>query len=144
MQFDRAERRFVRRGRVGRLATTDGEGRPHVVPVCYALVDDELVSPLDEKPKSVAPTGLQRVRNVRANPEASLVVDRYVEDWDRLGWVQVHGTAAVRGPDDEGHEAAVGALREKYRQYCDQAIDERPRLVLSPDRVVSWGKLALD
>lgn len=56
------ERAFLGAMRVGRLATADGEGRPHVVPVCYALVGDEdirIVTPIDEKPKET--TDLRRV-----------------------------------------------------------------------------------
>ena len=37
--------------RVGRLATADARGNPHVVPVCFALTDDTLYITIDEKPK---------------------------------------------------------------------------------------------
>jgi PPOX class probable F420-dependent enzyme len=98
--FDEETRRYLASARVGRLATADGEGRPHVVPVCFALVGDALVTAVDEKPKSAPPDRLRRVRDVTANPRVALVVDHYTEDWSRLGWVQVRGTAAVLDPGD--------------------------------------------
>jgi PPOX class probable F420-dependent enzyme len=149
------ERAFLERARVGRLATADGEGRPHVVPVCYALVDPgtdtdvdgdgdadrpRLVSAIDEKPKST--TDLRRVRDVRANPRVAVVVDRYVEEWSRLAWVQVRGRARRLGAGDAGHARAVAALEAKYDQYADHTLDERPVLDVGVGRTLSWGALA--
>ena len=87
--FTDAERRYVETARVGRLATADAEARPHAVPVCFAFAGDRIVSPVDEKPKRVGPHRLRRCRDVDENPRVALVVDRYAEDWSRLGWVQV-------------------------------------------------------
>lgn len=141
MAFDGAERAFVERARVGRLATADADGRPHAVPICYAVLDDTVVSAIDEKPQSVGPSRLRRVRNVRANPRVSLIVDRYAEDWDALAWVRVDGDACVLDPGEEPHEAAVTALREKYDQYADHALEERPVLAIRPEQVVGWGAI---
>ena len=101
--------------RVGELATADAAGRPHVVPVCFALDGDTIVTAVDAKPKTT--TGLRRLANVRAQPAASLLVHHYDDDdWTRLWWVRVDGTAEVvdRGPvrDD-----AVALLVAKYAQY---------------------------
>jgi len=135
------ERRYLSAARVGRLATADLEGRPHVVPVCFALQEGDIVSALDEKPKDAEPDELRRVRDVRENPRVALVVDHYLEDWDRLGWVQVRGTAAVLDPGDDGHAGAVAALREKYDQYREHAIEERPVVRIDPGHTVSWDRL---
>ena len=147
--FADAEYSYVERARVGRLATTDGEGRPSVVPVCFALTDDRIVTPIDEKPKADDPTSLRRVRDVRANPRVTLVVDHYVEDWDALGWVQIRGTArildAATCEDDagtHGHESAIDALRAKYDQYADHALEARPVIAIDPGSVRSWGDLS--
>lgn len=139
--FQDRERRFVEGARVGRLATADAEGRPHVVPVCFALVDDRLVTPIDEKPQAASESGLRRSRDVEENPRVALVVDRYSEDWSRLGWVQVRGTATHLAPDEPSHPSAVRALREKYDQYADHALEERPIVRISPGGVLSWGRL---
>ena len=147
--MDPAERRFLAAARRGFLATADGDGRPAVVPVCFALVaDDEapdatpaVVTPLDEKPKEAPPRELRRARDVAANPRVALVVDRYDEDWAELAWAQVRGTAALVDPGDAGHAAGVAALREKYDQYAAHELAERPLLRVDPGHVVSWGAL---
>jgi PPOX class probable F420-dependent enzyme len=139
--FSPAERAFLASARVARLATADGAGRPHVVPVCFALDSDGVVTPVDEKPKDADPDALRRVRDVRSNPHVALVADRYVEDWDALGWVQVRGTASVLAPGDPARGDAVAALREKYDQYATHDLESRPLLRVDPGHVVSWGRL---
>lgn len=141
MVYSEIERAYLTAARVGRLATRDPLGWLHVVPVCYALVGDRLVSPLDEKPKTVPVGELRRVRNVRTHPRVGFVADHYREGWDDLGWVQVRGTAAVRAPGASGHEPGVAALREKYAQYDAHALEERPLIMVTPETVVSWGRL---
>src|SRR5688572_13825314 len=90
-----AQRAFLDRHRLAHLATVDTEGRPHALPVCFALVDDRLYTPIDEKPKRGDPRALRRVRNILAHPAVCLVVDDYDEDWTRLAWLQVRGTASL-------------------------------------------------
>lgn len=145
--FSDEEYQFLTSARIARLATADGEGRPHVVPICFAVVDVPasespwITTPIDEKPQQVEPTDLQRVRNIRENPYVALVVDRYVEDWDRLGWVHVRGRARVLDPTTEGHNSGVSALRGAYTQYADHDLDGRPLLRIDPGSVRSWGHL---
>ncbi len=86
---------LVQAVRVARFATTDGRGDPHIVPVCFTWDSTRAYIALDEKPKRVAPTALQRVRNILANPEAALLVDYYSEDWQRLAWVLLRGRATL-------------------------------------------------
>src|SRR5262249_60768301 len=88
-------RRFLEAHRVGHLATAGADGAPHVVPVCYALDDDALYSIADEKPKRRPARELQRLRNLRENPRAALVVDDWDEDWRRLAWGLARGPAAA-------------------------------------------------
>src|SRR2546425_8714195 len=102
-----AEATFVRAQRVARLATADGDGSPHVVPVCYAFDGTRFYTPLDEKPKRVAGTQLRRVRNIEARHEAALLIDQYDDDWSRLGYVLVHGRADLLQPDNETHRLAL-------------------------------------
>ena len=139
--FDPAERQYLADARVARLATAGADARPHVVPVCFALTADGIVTPIDEKPKSVGPTALRRVRDGDANPPVALVADHYVEDWTGLGWVQVRGTAAVVGPEASGHRVAIAALTEKYDQYADHDLATRPVIRIEPGTVRSWGAL---
>lgn len=141
--FSAAERRYIETARVGRLATADADARPHVVPICFTLLDETnaIVTPVDEKPKEVAPTELRRVRDIEANPRVALVVDHYREDWDALGWLQVRGTAALVAPGEADHGIAIDALRTKYDQYGNHALEERPIIRIDPGHVVSWGRL---
>ena len=123
---------------VGRLATASADGVPHVIPVCYALMDGLIYSVLDQKPKRASLTRLRRVRNIRANPQVSLVVDHYEENWERLWYILISGTAQLL---EEGAERpdAIQILREKYAQYRLMNIDPNPVIKITPSNVVSWG-----
>jgi PPOX class probable F420-dependent enzyme len=107
-------RERVGEARVARLATLGAEGRPHLVPICFALDGETLYSAVDEKPKRSK--RLQRLENIRRRPEVTVLVDHYEEDWSRLWWVRLDGTAIVL---DEGEEQghAVALLEAKYEQY---------------------------
>ena len=131
---------FLRSARVAHLATADREGRPHVIPICFACDGEELYSPIDEKPKKRLPLLLKRIKNIRENPHVSVVVDRYADDWRRLAYVLSVGRARVvtKGPK---HKRAVLLLRRKYPQYRRMAIHARPMIHIQPARVTSWGKL---
>ncbi len=108
------ERRFLSAQRVGHLATADGRAIPHVVPVCFAIWQGTLYITIDEKPKRVAGAALKRVRNIERNPIVAIVVDRYDEDWTRLGWVMLRGRAEILRNGTE-HDHAQELLRSRYR-----------------------------
>jgi PPOX class probable F420-dependent enzyme len=124
--------------RVARLATADAAGRPYVVPVCFAESGGVIYIALDAKPKSVPPARLKRVRNILANPYVSFLVDTYSDDWSRLSYVQVNGTAALAETGSEHHTAAIPLLREKYPQYLDMPIEREPVIVITPTSVHRW------
>jgi PPOX class probable F420-dependent enzyme len=100
---------------VARLATVRPDGRPHLVPVVFALAGDVVWTAVDDKPKSTR--RLQRLRNIEANPAVSLLVDHYEADWSRLWWVRLDGRAAVHQLEDDGAESGLAALAQKYAQY---------------------------
>ncbi len=95
---------------MARLATTEADGRSHLVPLCFVLEGDVLYSAVDRKPKR-SPR-LKRLENVALHPEVTLLVDHYEEDWAALWWVRVDGIAEVTES-----EAAIDALAAKYEQY---------------------------
>ena len=136
MELSDVARAFIRRASVGRLATVDAGGAPHVVPICFVLLDGRIYSVVDEKPKRT--TRLQRLRNLEANPRVALVIDRYSDDWSQLAWVMVRGLAEIIEAGEE-HAAAIAALREKYPQYRSMALDDRPVIRLLPERINAWG-----
>lgn len=139
--FEPHERQYLDTARVARLGTADGDGRPHVVPVCFTRLDDAIVTPVDEKPKTGSPDELQRSRDIRENPRVVLLVDHYTETWSELGWLQVRGTATHLEPEGAAHAPAVTALREKYDQYADHELEARPIIQITPGSVLSWGQL---
>lgn len=139
-----AEREYLDTANLGRLATVTPNGRPHVVPVCFTLVDDQIVTPIDEKPKHVSATDLQRVKNIQTTPQTVLLADHYTDTWEDLGWVQVHGTATITMPEEAPHDEAVTGLRAKYAQYESHTLETRPIITITPDRVQSWGTLTSD
>jgi PPOX class probable F420-dependent enzyme len=107
-------RELVAAARVGRLATLMPDGRLHLVPISFALEGDTLYSAVDEKPKRSR--RLQRLTNVRANPDVAVLVDHYDEDWSRLWWVRMRGTARIL-EDGREFESALALLADKYEQY---------------------------
>ncbi len=137
----RGEAAFVRQARVGVLATVDERGQPLNVPFCFAFDGACLYSPIDEKPKAVAPRELKRLRNIRANPRVSVVVHRYDdEDWSRLAHVIIQGEASLLAEGD-AHRQAVRLLRRKYAQYRAMALDARPVIQIRVLRCIRWGSI---
>jgi PPOX class probable F420-dependent enzyme len=133
------ERRFIESGRVGHLATADGTLMPHVVPVCFALDGNNLYVAIDEKPKRVD-RPLKRVRNILDNPVAAFVVDRYDEDWVRLGWVMLRGRAEILGSGAE-HDRAQVLVVARYPQLRAMRLAGLPVIALRIERTASWGDL---
>jgi len=134
-----AARRFLASRRVGHLATADAVAAPHVVPVCFALADDALYITIDGKKKRGAP--LKRLRNIAENPAIAVVVDRYDEDWARLGWVMLRGPAEILAGGAE-HDAAQALLRARYPQLAAMDIAKLPVIALRIAQVASWGDLS--
>jgi PPOX class probable F420-dependent enzyme len=100
--------------RVARLATADGAGRPHLVPIVFAVEGDRVYSVVDAKPKRTG--ALRRLANVRENPAVALLVDHYDDDWSALWWARADGQARVLEPDQPEAGQAVGLLAQRYPQ----------------------------
>jgi PPOX class probable F420-dependent enzyme len=119
---------------VARLATADPDGRPHLVPIVFALDDDTLYTAVDRKPKRSSK--LRRIENARARPDVTILVDHYDEDWDRLWWIRVRGRARVLDHGDE-RERALALLQEKYPQYRAEP-PEGAVLAVDVTEVLEW------
>ena len=128
---------LLRDARVGRLATADAFGQPLVVPVCYVFDGARCYSAVDAKPKRTRE--LRRLKNIAANPHASLVVDVWDEDWAKLCWVIVEGRAEVLITGAE-FTRAIDQLVAKYPQYRAMGLDRREGTVISlaASRVRAW------
>ena len=134
------ERAFVERQRVARLATADAGGAPQVVPVCFALDGDTVYVAIDRKPKRADARSLKRLRNIDANPQVCLVLDRYDEDWRRLAWVMLHGRAEILAEGAE-HAAAQALVRRRYPQLAAMDLGGLPVIAVRLERIASWGAL---
>ncbi|MGH2377091.1 MAG: TIGR03668 family PPOX class F420-dependent oxidoreductase [Candidatus Limnocylindria bacterium] len=125
--------------RVARLATSDQYARPHVVPIVFVYEHPHLYTPIDSKPKKVGDwRHLRRVRNVVTNGRASVVVDLWDEDWSKLRYVLLEGTADVLESGEE-RDRAVALLEAKYGQYARIPLGEAPVIRMTVERRIDWS-----
>jgi PPOX class probable F420-dependent enzyme len=129
------QRHLLAEARVGRLATVDADGNPHVVPVCFILDGDAVYWAVDHKPK--ATRRLRRLANIQAHAVAELVVDHFAEDWAELWWVRVRADATILEPGPEA-EGALDLLAVKYEQYRERRPDG-PVVRLTVRRWTAWS-----
>ena len=120
---------------MARLATTDPDGRPHLVPIVFALDGDTLYSAVDRKPKRSRT--LRRIENARARPDVTILVDHYEDDWNALWWIRMRGRARVLDAGEE-RERALALLRDKYPQYRETPPDG-PVLAVDVVEVREWA-----
>ncbi len=107
-------KRLLGSARVAVLATVSADGRPHTIPVTFALDRDSIYTAVDAKPKSTR--ALRRLSNIRADPRVAVLADHYNEDWTALWWVRADGEAVVID-DPAEMTAPVGLLAGRYAQY---------------------------
>lgn len=123
---------FLDEERRGVMSTIARDGSAHSVPVVFARIGNEIVSPIDHKPK----TGevMARVKNLARDDRVTLLVDHWDEDWTRVGWLMVRGRGVVE-PDAE--MSRMKALNERYHQYSP---DERhdALITIRPTRLLWW------
>jgi PPOX class probable F420-dependent enzyme len=119
---------------VARLATVTPDGRPHLVPVVFAVDGEVIYTAVDAKPKTTQ--RLRRLANIDGNPLVSLLVDHYAEDWTQLWWVRVDGVAAIH---HDGNAMRIGRdlLRAKYAQYQSVPLNG-PVIAVTVRRWSSW------
>jgi PPOX class probable F420-dependent enzyme len=134
-EFD--PRADFRRSSVARLATVAPDGVPHLVPVVFAVDPDgaeTVYTAVDAKPKTTQ--RLRRLANIENNPQASLLVDHYSDDWTQLWWVRADGIATIHHDGEQMH-TGYRLLRAKYPQYQSVALNG-PVIALAVRRWSSW------
>ena len=134
MERDEALRRLESVS-VATLATISPDGRAHLVPMVYALEGSDLVTAIDDKPKSSSV--LRRVENIRRDPRVTVLAHHYQEDWNALWWVRIDGLAGIE-EQSESFERAVNALRIRYRQYQTVLI-RGPVIRIAIGAVSGWS-----
>ena len=110
-------RELVDQARRGVMTTVARDGSPHAVPVVFASVGDEIISPIDHKPKQGLT--LVRVRNLQHDDRVTLLLDLWDEDWTQLLWLMIRGRAAI---DEEPDEDLRALLISRYPQYKDEVM----------------------
>lgn len=151
IEIDGVQRRLLDTARRATLATIAPDGRPRLVPCCFALVMEPtgsaIYTPIDDKPKrSGDPRSLARVRDVERDPRVTLMVDYWDEDWGRLAWVRVDGVARLIWPGEAPGERdlAASSLRDRYPQYRTHALESLPLIRVTPTNVVGWAARPTD
>ena len=117
------------------LGTTDDRGHAHLVPIVFAYQRRTIYTAIDGKPK--ATMRLRRIRNIEANPQVAVLVDHYDDDWERLWWIRLDGTARI-AEDGPVRETAIELLTEKYPVYAEQP-PPGPALAITVERIRSWS-----
>lgn len=151
IELNEADLAVLSEARRAVLATIAPDGRPRLVPIAFAYSTagepavPVIYSVLDEKPKSVAdPRDLARVRDIRERPRVSVLIDRWDEDWQNLAWLRLDGRARLMEPADPPsgeHSAAIRLLRARYPQYASMAIERRPMIRVTVERITRWSAM---
>ena len=128
-------RRRLAESPVAHLATAGPDAMPHIVPITFATDHDTLYFAVDAKPKRTP--NLKRLQNIAANPAVSVLVDSYEDDWTRLWWVRVDGTARIV-EDAAESERAIDLLVKRYPQYR-HTRPQGPVVAISMDRLSGWS-----
>jgi PPOX class probable F420-dependent enzyme len=119
---------------VVRLATIAEDGRPHLVPVTFAVAGDHVYTAIDHKPKRGR--DLKRLRNIRADPRVALLADHYTDDWAGLWWVRADGTARILA-DPVDMAGPIDLLVRRYPQYQERP-PAGPVIAISVARWTGW------
>ena len=128
-------RQLLSGAQVARLATVTSAGRPHIVPVTFAVAGDYIYTAVDAKPKATA--NLQRLRNIRANPQVAVLADHYDDDWTALWWARADGRAAILA-DPATLAAPIILLAGRYPQYRDTR-PAGPVIAITVERWTGWS-----
>ena len=137
--LDKGALHWLSSQKVAYLATTDVHAQPHLVPVVFVRMDEDIFICIDEKPKKHR--FLKRLANIKANPKISLLVDNYDDNWQELKWVRVDGTAIVLENTEESRvvfESVISMLRDKYPQYRTMDLSRGPLIRITINAIASW------
>jgi PPOX class probable F420-dependent enzyme len=130
-------RRRLTGSRHARLATVSEDGKPHVVPIVFAVDGDMLYFAVDSKPKRTS--NLKRLKNIAANPAVAVLADHYDDDWTKLWWVRVDGTARIV-TDEADAQRAIELLTQRYRQYENERPGG-PVVAIHINRLTGWSAI---
>jgi PPOX class probable F420-dependent enzyme len=134
---------IINKARVARLATVDSERKPHLIPVVFVFDNGCYFIPIDEKSKRYRPDRLKRVKNIQQNPNVTILIDEYNEDWRKLYFIMIQGRASIIGDKELEQrgllllERAHRLLSDKYLQYQKIGIGKYIIMII-PQKVMTW------
>ena len=134
---------IINKARVARLATVDSECKPHLIPVVFVFDNGYYFIPIDEKSKRQKQDRLKRVKNIQQNPNVTILIDEYNEDWRKLYFIMIQGMASIIGNKELEQrellllERAHRLLSDKYLQYQKIGIGEYIIMII-PQKVITW------
>src|SRR5947199_35433 len=131
-----AMRSHLEEARVARLTTADADGKPHIVPITFAVNQDTVFFAVDTKPKRTR--DLKRLRNLAANPSVALLIDHYDEDWSRLWWPEGGGRRwrTLRGPPASPGRpfTAISSRARRFSRHSRWRLSRAPGIASLPPR----------
>jgi len=139
LKLDQKTKTLIKRAKVARLATVDQKSHPYVVPVVFVFHENSFFIPLDEKVKTVDARKLKRVKNIEKNPNVTLLIDKYQNDWKKLFFLMIHGKATViDGKNSKLMDKIHKLLISKYPQYKKIGIGNSC-IAINPTKVTFWN-----
>ncbi len=130
---------LIKGAKVARLATVDQKSHPYVVPVVFVFHENSFFIPLDEKVKTVNPRKLKRVKNIEKNPNVTLLIDKYQNNWKKLFFLMIHGKATViDAKNNKLMDKIHKLLISKYPQYKKIGIGNSC-IKINPTKVTFWN-----
>lgn len=137
LKLNQKTRTLISRAKVARLATVDQKLYPYVVPVVFVFHENSFFIPLDEKTKTVNPKNLKRVKNIEKNPNVTLLIDKYQNDWKKLFFLMIHGKAKVIDGNSKLMDKIHKLLILKYPQYKKIGVGNSC-IMIHPTKVRFW------
>jgi nitroimidazol reductase NimA-like FMN-containing flavoprotein (pyridoxamine 5'-phosphate oxidase superfamily) len=133
MRMKRAVAKLIEWERVCRVATAGERGLPHLVPVCHVVVNGKIYFGSGDDAR--------KVLNLRQNPQITVTVDLYSEDWSQLRGVMVQGRASLieRGPQFKRIRARLYAKYPQYPHEAALSVSDSVIVEVTPSRVFAWG-----
>ncbi len=139
MKLNQKTKALIKGAKVARLATIDQKSHPYVVPVVFVFHENSFFIPLDEKVKTVNARKLKRVKNIEKNPNVTLLIDKYQNDWKKIFFLMIHGKATViDGKNSKIMDKIHKLLILKYPQYKKIGIGNS-FITINPTKVTFWN-----
>ncbi|MFZ2173063.1 MAG: PPOX class F420-dependent oxidoreductase [Rhodococcus sp. (in: high G+C Gram-positive bacteria)] len=133
---------FVHRSRIATLATVSADGRPHLVAMWYAVIDDEIW--FETKAKS------QKAVNLRRDDRVTVLIEDG-DTYNTLRGVSIEGRAQIVDDPDAMFAAGVSVWKRYTGPYSDdlrpaihQLLHKRIVVRVVPERIRSWDHAKLE